>query len=126
MRIERKNNAAVINTLTGLGHRVRIKHNRTWNPVIVKALPYAVFDHDIEYRIENTGGICRVTIETADGDTYEGLFTNHSKLQYNKNFAVHVALQRAIAAMNRENELNLQGEVYQERVDAFKSCQPQI
>jgi Zn-dependent membrane protease YugP len=101
MRPERKPNHIIIASLVGLGHRVRIKHNRQWNPVIVQDEtegPRVVF------RIKNTGGICRVTIETADGDIYEGLFTNHSKLQYNKNFAVHVALQRAIKAMNEASE----------------------
>lgn len=109
MRIERKNNHSIIDSLTSLGHRVRIKHHRQWNPAIV-------YDRNkgatLTFRVANTGGTCRVTIETADGDIYEGLFTNHSKLQYNKNFAVHVALQRALINASKANEVNIESEGY--------------
>lgn len=99
MRIERKNNAAIIDSLTGLGHRVRIRHFREATTVLNKQF-------ETELRISQTGGCCRVDIELADGEVFTSYFRNHSKKQYNKNFAVHVALQRALKAMNKAHAID--------------------
>ncbi len=105
MSIFKHQNHVVIGTLESLGHKVRIRHVRKYVPSIVEKLG----GHQIEYSIARTGGSTEVTIE-ADGQTFKGVSHNPKSQSYNKNFGVHVALQRAIKVMNEINERGVEEE----------------
>lgn len=96
-RIAKKNNAAVIDSLRNVGNIVRITHQRTWRPLMT--------DKGLKFRVDNRGGSCIVSIKTPDGESFAGFYENCQFKQYNKNFSVHVALQRALKAMNKAHAI---------------------
>ena len=102
MKMKKFDNAAVITGLELCGCRVGIRHHRG------RFYVYNI-DHDgqvwQERRINQTGGITEVVI-FVDGQQFVGEAKNPKTQQYNKNFGVHVALQRAIKAMNKANNVD--------------------
>lgn len=104
MKLPRFQNHVVINTLRSLGHKVKIWHIRQWFPVYDCCQKRFAPNVNVTWRVSNGGGKTIVSILTADGVEYIGEAKNPIDNQYNKNFGVHVALDRAILKMNEAND----------------------
>lgn len=98
MKLPKFDNASVIETLKNVGCKVRIRHLRNWREQLVKH----PFDLIVEEVIDQKGGQTEVSIFTDDHE-FKCVAKNPKTNQYNKNFGVHVALQRAIKIMNKHH-----------------------
>ena len=96
MRLPKFDNASVIETLKQAGCKVGIRHLRKEIAIGFDLVP--------RFSLDQKGGSTEVVI-FADDNQFKGVAKNPKNQQYNKNFGVHVALQRAIKAMNKANDV---------------------